>query len=104
MITEASWEAGGLVSSDDAAAVASLAELDVFGSAVPSVEWDTTDMNAMPGRTQAISMTSPSYSDSLTITRVKFGWLGQNIPPLRRCEVERVKQQTLVDYLTQGAR
>ena len=79
------------------------ADLDAFSEPLVSAEWETEDLNAQPGRLQAINLTGTSVIDpltlSLTITRVEISFPLRNQPPRRRCTGGDVKPSTFLDLV-----
>lgn len=74
------------------------AELALFADAIPSAEWETADMNALPGTKQAIAFTTiNALTLTLTITNVELTFPVQDYPPTRRVRGGTVKTSGLFD-------
>ena len=79
------------------------ADLDAFAEPLVSAEWETEDLNAQPGRQQAINLTGTSVIDplttTLTITSVELSFPLRTQPPRRRCTGGDVKPSTFLDLV-----
>jgi hypothetical protein len=79
------------------------ADLDRFQLPQRSVEWSTDDVNALPGRTQAINLSGPSIdppmTDSVTILRVTLSFPLRTLPIRRACVGGQVKPSTFLDLV-----
>jgi hypothetical protein len=90
------------------------AELDVFSEALVRAEWVTHDLQAVPGASQAINLTSPSaLSTTLTIDAVTITvpvdltniatspttTCDSNLWPRRVCQGSTVKLETVLDAI-----
>lgn len=79
------------------------ADLDAFSEPLVTAEWETDDLNAEPGRQQAIHLTGASVIDpldlTLTITRVAISFPLRTERPRRRCTGGDVKQSTFLDLV-----
>jgi len=78
-------------------------DLDAFAEPLISAEWETDDLNAEPGRQQAIHLTGSSVIDpldvTLTITRVEISFPLRTQLPRRRCTGGDVKSSTFLDLV-----
>ncbi len=73
-------------------------DLDIFSTALVSAEWDTEDLNARPGRMQAISFSATdTLSTTLLITRVETEVRVKNRVPLRKCSASTLQFARLLD-------
>jgi hypothetical protein len=72
-----------------------------FENPVLSVEWETDDLNALPGREQVIALSSaavnPPINTTVTILRVELSFPLRTLPPRRRCTGGTVKPSTFLD-------
>jgi len=84
----------GRLSADGATARAA-ADLAAFASPLTSIEWETEDINARPGRTQSVNF--DGLSEDLLITRSEIAFPRPNALPRRQCEASGVKTSTLYD-------
>jgi hypothetical protein len=79
------------------------ADLDAFSEPLVSAEWETEDLNAEPGRQQAINLTGSSVIDplnlTLTITNVAISFPLRTELPRRRCTGGDVKPSTFLDLV-----
>jgi hypothetical protein len=76
------------------------AELADFSRPLLTVEWETDDLNAHPGRLQVIHLGPPDPLDAeLVITRTSVSFPLATLPPRRRCQAARVKRAQLLDVL-----
>jgi len=79
------------------------ADLEAFVHPLQTCEWETEDLNAKPGRLQAINLTGTSVIDPLvlwrTITRVEISFPLRTQPPRRRCSGAVVKASTYFDLV-----
>jgi hypothetical protein len=79
------------------------ADLATFRDPPQSVEWDTDDTNASPGRTQVIELSSavivPAIFLDVTILRVEISFPLRTLPPRRRCTGGIVKPATFLDLV-----
>jgi hypothetical protein len=71
------------------------AELTDFKAALASAAWTTYDMNALRGRTQAITLDEGSFS--LVIVRCTITFPIKNSPPRRVCEASTIRTAALLD-------
>ena len=77
------------------------ADLSTFSAATGTIqaEWETDDMNARPGRQQAV----PGLAATLLITRAEVTFPVPGTLPIRRCSASSLKQPGLYDVVvTQG--
>jgi hypothetical protein len=79
------------------------ADLEAFSEPLVSTEWETDDLNAEPGRQQAINLTGSSVIDpltlTLTITGVTISFPLRTERPRRRCTGGDVKPSTFLDLV-----
>jgi hypothetical protein len=79
------------------------ADLAAFQDPLESVEWETEDLHAKPGRHQVINLTGSSVMDPLsitvTITRVELSFPLRTQPPRRRCSGGELKASTFLDLV-----
>ena len=79
------------------------ADLAAFQNPLESVEWETEDLHAQPGRAQVINLTGSSVMDPLsitvTITRVEITFPLRTLPPRRRCSGGVLKATTFLDLV-----
>jgi hypothetical protein len=79
------------------------ADLAAFKDPQMVVEWETDDLNALPGREQVIALSSavvnPAINTTVTILRVEIAFLLRTLPPRRRCTGGRVKPSTFMDLV-----
>jgi hypothetical protein len=79
------------------------ADLAAFGDPLVSVEWETDDLNAVPGREQVIALSSaavnPPVNTTVTITRVEISFPLRTLPPRRRCTGGVVKPSAFMDLV-----
>jgi len=76
------------------------AELAQFSQALTTAEWVTEDMNALPGRTQAIAFAGVAPLNlSLLIDTVVLSVPVANRPPRRQCSGSTVKLSTFGDVV-----
>jgi hypothetical protein len=78
------------------------AQIDVatFKDPLVSVDWETEDLNAIPGRPQVINLTGVDpVSMTLTILRVDLTFPLRTLPPRRVCTAGTVKPSTLLDVI-----
>lgn len=75
-------------------------DLAAFKEPLVSAEWDTDDLNAIPGRPQVIALTGVDpVSLTLTILSATMTFPLQTLRPRRRCTAGTVKPSTLLDVL-----
>ncbi len=72
------------------------AELTDFSAAIDAASWDTLDLNAVPGRTQAVTLTGLPTA-SLIITKTDVQFIAKNQLPRRTCEGSSVRTAALFD-------
>jgi len=79
------------------------ADLEAFRDPLETVEWETEDLNAKPGRHQVIALSGSSVIDPLdrtvTITRVEISFPLRTQPPRRRCTGGDLKASTFLDLV-----
>lgn len=89
----------GRLTSSAAATALAQAELDNFTAVLRSAQWETSDMNAVPGTRQAITFTTiNALSVTLTVTQVDVTWPVPSGRPTRRCQASTVKAAGLTEY------
>lgn len=93
----------------DGAAAEALAVDDVATFSDPAgltaLRWETTDLNAHPGRHQFVLFTGAGPIDTdLTITNVEVSFPVPNSPPWRACQASVVKLAELADRLADVAK
>ncbi len=87
----------------DGAASAATAALTRFNTPLLTANWETEDMNAVPGAQQPIALTTTDpLSATLTITKVSISFPVPNYRPRRICEASTVKVAGLLDVMTTG--
>lgn len=78
-------------------------ELAAFEDPLISVEWQTDDLNAIPGRSQVIALASdtinPPINRTVTILRVEISFPLRTLPPRRTCSGGIVKPSTFLDLV-----
>ena len=78
-------------------------DLATFQDPLVSVDWETDDLNALPGRSQVIAMSSaavtPAMNTTVTILRVEVSFPLRTWPPRRRCTGGMVKPSTFMDLV-----
>jgi len=78
-------------------------DLATFRDPLISVEWETDDLNALPGRSQVIALSSdavtPPINTTVTITRVELSFPLRTLPPRRQCTGGVVKPSTFMDLI-----
>ena len=80
-----------------------LAEL-ALSEALLKAKWETEDLNARPGASQVINLTTNDpLSVTLTITDVDLRFPIPNYRPLRSCQASRVRLAGLVDVIGEDA-
>jgi Concanavalin A-like lectin/glucanases superfamily len=77
------------------------ADLAAFRDPLTSIEWDTEDLNAIPGRAQVIAMDSDaiSVSSTVTIVRVDLTFPLRSLPARRRCAGGSLKPSSFLDLV-----
>jgi hypothetical protein len=80
------------------------ADLDDFAQPIVTAEWETEDLQAEPGRLQAINLTGTSVLEprapmTLTITSVEISFPVRTELPRRRCVGGDVKASTFLDLV-----
>jgi Concanavalin A-like lectin/glucanases superfamily len=77
------------------------ADLAAFRDPLTSLDWETEDMNAIPGRAQVVAMSSETidYSDTVTILRVDLAFPLRTLPPRRRCSGGTLKPTSFLDLV-----
>jgi len=80
------------------------ADLDAFAEPLVTADWETEDLNAVPGRLQAIELTGgsvlePRAPTTLTITRVELSFPLRTELPRRRCTGGDIKPSTFLDLV-----
>ena len=79
------------------------ADLAAFRDPLLSVEWETDDLNALPGRTQAMELSSaaltPAIFDAVTILRVELSFPLRTRPARRACSGGMLKPSTFLDLV-----
>jgi hypothetical protein len=79
------------------------ADLAAFQEPLLSAEWITEDLNASPGRSQVITLSSeninPPINTTVTIQRVDLTFPLPTLPPRRACSGARVKPSTFLDLV-----
>jgi hypothetical protein len=71
------------------------AELADFSTPITPISWDTEDMNARPGRTQAVAI--DEINVTLVITKSDISFPTPNGLPRRQCEASTVHMAALLD-------
>jgi hypothetical protein len=78
-------------------------DLAAFKNPLTSVEWETDDLNALPGRSQVIALSSetvnPAINTTVTILRVEITFPLRTLPPRRSCTGGTVKPSTFMDLV-----
>jgi len=79
------------------------ADLSGFVNTLETVEWETDDLNALPGRSQAIAMDSPALYPGVTMTttilRVEITFPLRTLPPRRQCYGGDIKPSSFLDLV-----
>jgi len=79
------------------------ADLAAFKDPLITVEWDTDDLNAIPGRAQAMALASdtidPAITTTVTILRVDLSFPLRTLPPRRSCAGGTVKPSSFMDLV-----
>jgi hypothetical protein len=79
------------------------ADLATFRDPLASAAWDTDDLNAIPGRSQVIALSSgtvnPPIMTTVTITQVAIRFPLPTLPPRRTCTGGSVKPSTFLDLV-----
>jgi hypothetical protein len=79
------------------------ADLDAFKDPLPTVEWVTEDLSALPGRAQVIALDSPAVTPALnltvTILNVEITFPLRTLPPRRACTGGVLKPSTFLDLV-----
>lgn len=85
------------------AAARAAEDLDTFKDPLVSVEWETEDANALPGRSQVVALSSPAFTPAvnltITITRVDLTFPLRTLPARRSCVGGVVKPSTFLDLV-----
>jgi hypothetical protein len=85
------------------AAARAQTDLDAFHDPLVCVEWETDDLNAVPGRDQVLALSSPTINPpinlTVTILRVAITFPLRTLPPRRACEGGTVKPSTFMDLV-----
>jgi hypothetical protein len=78
-------------------------DLATFQDPLLSAEWATDDLNAIPGRSQVIALSSetvnPAINTTVTITHVEIRFPLPTLPPRRTCIGGSVKRSTFLDLV-----
>ena len=75
-------------------------DLADFSRPILTLDWETDDMNAHPGRRQLVALGAPDPVDAdITITHTEVAFLVANHPPRRHCTGSRVKVARLLDFM-----
>jgi hypothetical protein len=78
-------------------------DLATFKDPLVSVDWTTDDLNALPGRSQVIALSSeavnPPINTTVTILRVEITFPLRTLPPRRSCTGGTVKPSTFMDLV-----
>ena len=78
-------------------------DLAAFQHPLVSMEWETDDLNAQPGRSQEIALVSaainPGLALTVTILRVEITFPLRTLPPRRRCTGGIVKPSAFLDLV-----
>lgn len=90
--------------SENGAIARALSELAAFKTTLVEAEWETTDLNARPGRTQAIALAgSDPVNEALMIVQADVIFEAPNaapyILPRRRCMASSVKRAQTIDVI-----
>ena len=79
------------------------ADLDAFQDPLVSVEWETEDLAALPGRSQVIDMASdtidPPITMTVTILSVEITFPLRTLPPRRACRGGTLKPSSFLDLV-----
>lgn len=81
----------------DGALTRAAQELAAFNASLTTVVWETEDLNARPGRLQAVSY--DGLVATLPITRVELSFPTPNGVPRRRCEAANVRTSAVLDAI-----
>jgi len=79
-------------------------DLNRFAMPVVSMEWDTTDPGALPGREVGVGLLGPEFpgggiSARITILSVEITFPLPTLPPHRHCTGGQVQQSTFLDLV-----
>jgi hypothetical protein len=78
-------------------------DLAAFKAPLVSLDWETDDLNALPGRSQVIALASaavnPPINTTVTILRVELTFPLRTLPPRRSCTGGTVKPSTFLDLV-----
>ena len=78
-------------------------DLATFKDPLISLEWETDDLNALPGRSQVIALSSdtvnPPLNTTVTILRVEIAFPLRTLPPRRTCTGGMVKPSSFMDLV-----
>jgi hypothetical protein len=78
-------------------------DLATFRDPLVSATWDTDDLNAIPGRSQVIALSSdtvnPPIETTVTIIQVEISFPLPTLPPRRTCIGGSVKRSTFLDLV-----
>jgi len=78
-------------------------DLAAFKDPLVSVEWETEDVNAIPGRSQVVALSSPAFTPAVnttvTILRVDLTFPLRTLPARRVCTGGIVKPSTFLDLV-----
>jgi hypothetical protein len=76
-------------------------DLTYFRTPLLTAEWETTDFNARPGRSQVIHLGDAQVLNAqLRINSVTLSFPKKDLAPTRQCTASTVKAATLLDVLT----
>jgi hypothetical protein len=77
------------------------ADLTDFQNPLTNYEWESDDLNALPGRSQVIALTSDTITVNATVTilRVEIDFPLRTLPPRRSCAGGIVKRSSFLDLV-----
>jgi hypothetical protein len=76
-------------------------DLDAFQDPLISLDWETDDLNAIPGRAQVVALSSDTIAIDRTVTilRVEITFPLRTLPPRRSCTGGYVKPSNFLDLV-----
>jgi hypothetical protein len=76
-------------------------DLADFKDPLISLDWETDDLNAIPGRAQVVALASDTIAIDRTVTilRVEITFPLRTLPPRRRCTGGYVKPSNFLDLV-----
>jgi hypothetical protein len=76
-------------------------DLAAFKDPLISLEWETDDLNALPGRSQVVALASDTIAIDRTVTilRVEISFPLRTLPPRRTCSGGYVKPSNFMDLV-----